>query len=456
VNAAAPLTQQIADYAVGVATLPLSDKTAQVVRLGFTDAAAVMLAGRHEEVTRISHRLVRADPGQPRSRVCLFPERSNAGNAALVGAVSAHSMDLDDYAFSNHPSAVLVPTILAVADAEGASGALMAKAYVAGYEVWGNLMRREPDHLHSKGWHPTAVFGPIAAAIAASVLMRLDSERTRHAVALSASFAGGVMANFGTMCKPLHAGRAAQAGIQAAEFARAGMQAGTHALESPVGLMQALSPAGKLDLHTPLQGAGKPGLIERLGLNIKKYPTVGASQRTIDALLGLRQRQPIDPSHIASAIALVSEKHAAVMPFHQARTALEAKFSLEFVIAASLLRGRVGFSELQDDFVASDTVQALMRKVRIETTAECDPDYPGAAPADFVRLQMADGREIATEPIRRATGHADMPLSAAQLWDKFWDCAQMAHVPEPMARRLFQAMQGIDALAGTEDIPDIP
>lgn len=454
-NKNTPLTQQIADYVVGITRLQLSEKALQVVRLGFTDAAAVMLAGRHEDVTRISQRLMRQDPGRPRSRVCLTGERSNPGQAALIGAVSAHSMDLDDYAFSNHPSAVLVPTILAVADAEGATGAAMAAAYVAGYEVWGNLMRREPGHLHSKGWHPTAVFGPVAATVAASVLMGLDSVRTRHAVALSASFAGGVMANFGTMCKPLHAGRAAQAGIQAAEFARAGMEAGTHALESPVGLMHALSPVGQVDLSTPLPAAGQSGLIERMGLNIKKYPTVGASQRTIDALLGLRLNESIDPSQIELATALVSEKHAAVMPFHQARTALEAKFSLEFVIAASLLRGKVGLSELKDDFVASEPVQSLMRKVRIETTTEFDPGYPGAAPADFVRLRLADGREIVTDHIRRATGHADLPLSTAQLWAKFWDCAQLAHVAEPLARRLFETMQRVDSLAGSEDIPDV-
>ena len=453
--AATALTQQIADYACDITGQPLSDKALQTVRLGFTDAAAVTLVGRREDVTRIMLRLVRCDPGRARSRVCLGHERVSPANAALVGAVAAHAIDWDDYAYSNHPSAVLVPTILAVADAVGGSGARMAAAYVAGYEVWGNLMRREPGHLHSKGWHPTAVFGPVAAAVAASVLMRLDRLATRHAVALSASFAGGVMANFGTMAKPLHAGRAAQSGIHAAEMAQAGIEAGATVFESPVGLMQALSPAGKVDLSTPMPAAGQGGLIETLGLNIKKYPTVGASQRTIDALRGLLARQPIDPSQVLEAIALVGEKHASVMPFHQARTALEAKFSLEFVVAACLLRGTVGLAELQDTFVASEPVQALMRRVRIETTSEVDPSYPAAAPADFVRLRLADGREVVTDKVRRATGHADLPLSGGQLWDKFRECAQVVQATEAQARRLFDAMQRIDTLAGPEDIAEL-
>jgi 2-methylcitrate dehydratase PrpD len=362
--------------------------------------------------------------------------------------VAAHAIDWDDYAYSNHPSAVLVPAILAVADARGATGLRMAQAYIAGYEVWGNLMRREPGHLHSKGWHPTAVLGPVAAAVAVAVLMRLGRDETRHAVALSASFAGGVMANFGTMAKPLHAGRAAQSGIHAAEMALAGMQAGATALESPLGLMKALSPEGRVDLLTPLPAVGEPGLIETLGLNIKKYPTVGASQRTIDALRGLLVRQAIDPQRIHEAIVLVSEKHAAVMPFHHPRTALEAKFSLEFVVAACLLRGKVGIAELQDDFVSSDAVQALMRRVRIETTAEVDPSYPGAAPADFVRLRMADGTEHTTDKVRRATGHADLPLPTAELWAKFQECAQLVQATEARARRLFDALQHIDTLSG--------
>jgi aconitate decarboxylase len=453
--ATAALTRQIADYACDIAGQQPSDRALAVVRLGFTDAAAVTLAGLSQDVTRITRRLVRADPGRPQARLCFSAERASPAQAALLGAVAAHAIDWDDYAYSNHPSAVLVPTILAVADAHGATGMRMAQAYVAGYEVWGNLMRREPGHLHSKGWHPTAVLGPVAAAVAAAVLMRLDRTMARHAVALSASFAGGVMANFGTMAKPLHAGRAAQSGIQAATMAQAGIEAGNTALESPLGLLRALSPEGRVDLHTPLPGVAQPGLIETLGLNIKKYPTVGASQRTIDALRGLLARQAVDPAQVHEAIALVGEKHAAVMPFHHARTALEAKFSLEFVVAACLLRGKVGIAELQDDFVASDAVQALMQRVRIETTAEVDPHYPGAAPADFVRLRMADGTELSTDKVRRATGHADLPLPTAELWAKFQECAQLVQASEPRARRLFDALQHIDTLSGPEDIPEI-
>ena len=450
----APLTAQIADYACAMADRRLGARSLEIVRLGFTDAGAVLLAGLDEPVTRVMQRLVRHDPGTPAgSRMLLSRERVGAAQAALVNAVAAHAVDWDDYAYSNHPSAVLVPTLLAAGDAVGAGGARLAAAYVAGYEVWGNLMRREADHLHSKGWHPTAVLGPVAAAVAAGMIYRLTASEMRDAIALSASLAGGVMANFGTMAKPVHAGRAAHAGIQAATWAQGGLQAGSTTLESPLGLMRALSPAGRVDLKTPFPSVDDPPLIDRLALNIKKYPTVGASQRVIDSILFYLARHPVDAHQVVRAIPRISEKFAAVMPFHAPRTALEAKFSLEFVVAASLLRGKVGLAELSDAFVASEPVQALMRKVDIEITTESDPGYPNAAPFDVVRLQMADGRELRTDEIHRATGHADAPLQDGQLWTKFAQCADTARVPEALARRLFDALQNIDAWRDTEDLP---
>jgi 2-methylcitrate dehydratase PrpD len=451
----APLTRSIADYACALIDAVPDERSLSIVRLGFIDCAAVLLAGLTTPVAAVASRYLKAEAGPAQSRLALGSQRIGASQAAFFNAVAAHAIDWDDYAYSNHPSAVLVPTLLAAAEQHGASGMRMAAAYVAGYEVWGNLMRREPDHLHGKGWHPTAVLGPIAATVAAGMIARLDPESMRQAVALSCSLAGGVMANFGTMTKPLHAGRAAQAGIEAIRLVQCGLDAGPAAIESPLGLLSALSPAGRVDLKTPFPTPTDPPLIQRLGLNIKKYPTVGASQRVIDSLLEHLAVHSIDPAEVVEAIPLVSDKHAAVMPFHQPLTALEAKFSLEFVVAASLIRRRVGLAELDDAFVHSAPVQDLMRRVKIETTTETDPGYPNAAPADYVRLRLADGREIVTGRVKRATGHADRPLEPHQLWSKFADCADAAGVSKLEARKLFEALGRVDRWASTDELPSV-
>ena len=211
-------------------------------------------------------------------RRCSASTEPRASAAALLDATAAHALDYDDFAFSNHPSAVIVPAVLAVAARSGADGRRMAAAYVAGYEVWCDLFVREPDHYYARGWHPTAVLGPVGAAAAAAVAAGLDAERAMHAIAIAASFGGGVFENFGSMVKPLHGGRAAQSGVVAVGLAAAGMTASPTALEGASGLMRALSPNGRVDIETPPR-LGEVWHSAKRGLNLKRYPVVGAAQR---------------------------------------------------------------------------------------------------------------------------------------------------------------------------------
>jgi 2-methylcitrate dehydratase PrpD len=185
--------------------------------------------------------------------VSLIPSgaRRSVEAAALVNGVAAHVLDYDDVGLDGHSSAVLVPAILAQGEASGASGAEMLTAYVAGYEVWAELAAREPTPLHRKGWHPTSVRGAVAAAAACAKLRGLDDKGTATAMAVAASMAAGVVANFGTMTKSFQVGRAAQAGVIAARLAQAGLTASLDALEHPLGLLVALSPRARLSANVP-------------------------------------------------------------------------------------------------------------------------------------------------------------------------------------------------------------
>jgi aconitate decarboxylase len=441
-----PLTREIAEFAATIGNAPLPEGAADVVRLGFTDCLAVLLAGLEETATKAAMSFARGEQASGKSRLLLGRDCTSARLAAMVNSTAAHALDWDDYAFGNHPSAVLVPVILALGEETGCSGATMVRAYVAGYEVWGALMSREPDHLHGKGWHPTGLFGPIAAAAASAVVLDLDATMTRHAVAIAASHAGGILANFGTSTKPYHGGKAAESGITAALLARAGLDAGENAIEDRLGLLAALSPAGRVDRTSPL-GLGRSWLILKHRLNIKKYPTVGASQRTIDSMLAYVARNPIDAEQVKTLRPFISEKQAAVMPFHTPRTSLEAKFSLEFVTAAPLLARRFGLAEVSDAFLKDPRLAALMAKVVPDLTAVYDPEYSVAAPEAYVTIEMQDGTIVRTPPVHRATGHADVPLPAEDIWAKFADCARSAGLSDTTARRLFDAAQRVDSLS---------
>src|SRR5262249_41974697 len=157
----------------------------------------------------------------------------------------------DDVALRGHPSTVLVPAILAEAETLDVSGRDMVTAYVAGYETWAELVRREPGFHHGKGWHPTGIFGAIGAAAACASLRRLDPAKATEAIALGAAQSTGLMANFGTMTNPFHAGRSAHSGVMAARLAAAGFTASEDALEHPQGFLAAVSPAGEVDRESP-------------------------------------------------------------------------------------------------------------------------------------------------------------------------------------------------------------
>ena len=446
-----PLTQAYADFIADSAAWTMPPEIQEVVVLGFTDAIGVMLAGARENAVCRLTQWALMQGGQPHARVVSCEEALPAAQAALINATAAHALDYDDFAFSNHPSAVLVPTILAVADAHPASGATMARAYAVGYEVWADLFLREKDLYYDKGWHPTAILGTVGAAAAAAVVQGLSATQTRHALALAASSAGGIFENFGTMAKPYHGGRAASAGVTAAAMAACGLEASATALEGRHGLLRAFSPLGNVDLQSPIH-RGDSWHISARRLNIKKYPVVGAAQRSIDAVLGLNQRTRIDPAQVKKMVALISERHAAVMPYHRPQNALEAKFSLEFAIASALRHNAVGFNELQDFVVLDPAMQALMGCITLETTSAFEPDWRDAAPFDQVTVHLRDGTTVSTSQVRRATGHADTPLSATDVHAKFMGCVRHAKVDTATGEHLYQSLQKLVTLAGAADI----
>src|SRR3990167_7448943 len=265
------LTDSIAQFVSGGSAVP--EEAARIVRTGFIDTISTMIAGRNEAVVGIVRRFVAARRSAAReARVLFGAESAAAADAALINATAAHALDYDDVALGGHPSTVLVPAVLAEGQYLGASGADALRAYLVGYEVWAELLAREPDAYHVKGWHPTAVLGTVAATAAVAHLHGLSDAACQNALALAASMAGGLVANFGTMTKPFHAGRAAACAIDAVRLPAPGLTAAPDAFEHHAGYLAALSPKGRAERERPAPGLGRQLRIFDTGLSIKKYP----------------------------------------------------------------------------------------------------------------------------------------------------------------------------------------
>jgi aconitate decarboxylase len=399
-----------------------ADALRDIVRTACVDTVACILAGRDDPATRkLLHWATQHTPQAASSRLLFGTHRALAPQAALVNGVAGHALDYDDVGLAGHPSVVLVPALMAEHDRTGFAGKDLCEAYAKGYAVWADLQRRLHCSLHAQGWHPTAIFGTLAVAAAIASARRLDARQTSHALGIAASLTSGVVANFGSMTKPLHIGRAAEAGMLAVEFAQMGVDASSDALDGPAGLLAALVGLDHVDLQSPLPESFESTLL-RQRPGIKKYPVCYAAHRVADGVLDLCQAHDLRIEDIASVDATISSTTAGVLRHHRPTRLTEARFSLEFVVATALLHRRVGLREVSHATLADPAVRRLMTDVRIHTTDTSCPLEPSFALTDEVSLQLQDGRTLSSGPIRFARGHAERPLNESQLKEKLMGC----------------------------------
>jgi len=415
---------------------PLAEDLARTVQMGFVDCVGVMLAGWSESAPAILR------------NVFAYPA-DGSGNqtaaAALIYATAAHALDYDDTAFGGHPSAVLVPVLMAEAAECECDGALLARAYAVGYEVWAELVAREQDPLHRKGWHPSAVYGALAAAAASSVVRGLAAEQAGNAVAMAASLAGGVVANFGSMTKPFQLGRAAQSGVLATRLTALGMTAAPDAVEHELGFLRAASPRGRVDTESPAQ-FGNVWRMREHGLNIKLHPICFAAHRAVNAMQELcvhHNLQAQDIQHVEIEIGAIQ---AGMLRHHLPQTPAQAKFSAEFAAASIVIAGRCGSSELTPEFVSRPDVQSLMQRTSIQPIHDEDPHEPMHSTFDRVTATLYDGRQLRSAPVAHPMGHFRRPASGEQLWTKFRDCAATRLTPDA-AERIFSMLDSLSTLA---------
>jgi 2-methylcitrate dehydratase PrpD len=438
------LTALLAEFVSHLEIGNVPERALDAARMGITDCVGVTMAGAGEESVRIVSAMA-AQSSDPDAALEIPSGRHLApADAALVNGVAAHALDYDDVAMAAHPSAVLVPALLAEGWSLDARGQDVMLAYVAGYELWAQLDVLEPGRLHARGFHPTAVLGTLAAAAACSRLRRLDAAQTRHAIGIAASLASGLVANFGTMTKPLHAGRAAQSGVQAARLAARGFTAAPDILEHRTGFLRAHSPSGSLRVDDASIDIGKVWRLEQRGIDIKRYPTCYATHRCIDAMLELASDHDLAPENVAQINVRTGATQLLLLRNPRPRDALEAKFSMPFAMAAALVARNVGLSEVSDEFVGRAVVSSVFEKVRCTTTDEMMAGDELFAPDDRVGVQLTSGEVLNHPPIVHAKGSWYRPLTAAELAVKFRDCTRT--MPSEESEALFEQLWSLRTL----------
>ncbi len=441
------LAQTIGSFASSLRYAQLPPAAVALAKLGISDCIAVMVAGSHEPAVATLHATLITLGGPAESTLYFGSERMSAPSAAWINSTAGHVLDYDDVAFG-HPSVVIVPAILAEAEAIDASGADLVTAYIAGYETWMELVTRERANYQMKGWHPTPLLGALAAAAACANLHRLNEEAATSALGLAAAQASGITASYGTMAKAMQVGKAAYNGLVSARMAAAGLRAAADSLDHERGFLRAISPAGDVDLARAPQLGTRWHAIED-GLSIKRYPMCYCAHRAIDAALDLKPR--IDPNAVERIEVTLGKIQAATLKNHRPANGLDAIFSAEFGVAAALIAGNVGLREVSDEFVARADVQALLAKVSVSAHEDYDPEWPAMARFDQVHVTLRDGTTVSSEQVRRALGDATRPLAPQDLRAKFVDCFA-AGGSRVDAAALLGELQRVETLASVRDL----
>lgn len=425
----------------------LADMPAPVVTQGIrclTDGFGVILAGATVRGSAIVREYVAATTDRRDASVLgAGGLRSSVAGAALINGASGHAMDYDDtqlsttpdrtYGLLTHPTLPPLCAALAVGERTNASGADFLEAFLVGFDVECKIAEAiDPAH-YNDGFHSSGTIGTFGAAAAAAKLLKLDERSLAHLLAIASSLAAGIRVNFGSMTKPLHMGRAAENGVFAAELASRGFTGGEDGLDGEWGFFQVLG--GGADIERLTGTLGQSWSIVDPGVSVKPYPCGVLSHPSMDAMLKLVIDHDLKPDQVKAVRLRAGSNILQPLRYKTAKTELEAKFCIPFLLSSILLRRAAGVREFTDAFVGSAPVQTMMPRV----TTIFDPAIEAQGFAkirSIVEVDLVDGRTLIQPSDDRYRGGPERPFTREELRAKFTDCASLTMEPKRIAMAL--------------------
>lgn len=365
-------------------------------------------ASRHETVNNMLAAVL-PFAGPPQAQILGRSERVDILHAALVNGVSSHVFDFDDtHARAIHPSAPVYPALLALCEWKAISGADLIHAFVVGVEAECRVgLSVFPEH-YMIGWHITGTAGVFGAAAATGKLLGLNEQQMAWALGIAATQSSGLREMFGSMCKSLHPGRAAQNGLSAALLAANNFTSSEQGIEAKRGFAQVMSTR-----FDPAVITAEWGARWELSSNMYKPFACGlVVQGTIDGCIQLRNEYRLTPEMIERVDLKVSPIVFELTAKENPQTGLEGKFSVFHAAAVALRFGRAGEAEFSDECVLDPVTVALRRKVKIER------DESIGRVQSHVCIRLGDGRTLERR-VEHALGTLERPMSDADLEAKF-------------------------------------
>jgi 2-methylcitrate dehydratase PrpD len=432
-------TQVFARYATQFSRQPLSDEVLHHAKRAVIDWYASLFPGLATTPVRLLEDTLAEDLDRGRARLAQG-RSATARAAALINGTAAHAAEVDD-SFRDamyHAGGATIAAALAAAHDSGAGGLQFLRGVVLGYEVStriGVVMGRP----HYQFWHSTGTVGTFGAAAAAGGLLALDESAFAHALATAATLAAGLQQAFrmDAMGKPLHAGRAAEAGLLAAQLARRGLTGSLDVLEGDAGFGRAMSNGP--DWSRVGATLGSDFHITRL--TFKNHVGCGHTFAAIDGALELQRLHGLQAGDI-ERVRVATYKPALDIACHERPTSAdEARFSLRYVVASALVHGSVRLAAYEPARLGDPATRALMERMTVAVDPELDAAFPGQRAAR-IEIQTLDGRRLThLQPNRK--GDPEQPLSDAELDSKLLELASPV-IGTDAARALLARLRTLD------------
>lgn len=438
------LTAALAHHAGAVRFDQLPASVVERARHCLLDWLGCTLAGSREPLSAILRDEAADEGGAGRATLLGTGVRTGVQQAALVNGAASHALDFDDVAvaMTGHPSVPVWPAVLALGEARGADGGDLLAAFVAGVEVECLAgLAVSPGH-YVRGFHATGTLGTFGAAAACANLLALDPGRTAVALGIAGTSAAGLKCMFGTMGKPLHAGRAAASGALAATLAERGFSAEAGVLEAHQGF--AATQTDHFEPERALAAMGDGWQVQKV---LFKYHA--ACYETHSTIEACRRLRPSEPGVIESVRIRVSPGHLDVCNIERPATGLQGKFSLRFCAALALAGRDTGYPAFSDAAVRDPAIEALRARITVEPADDLPPGHDSE-----VIVTSGDGET------RRESVNVHEPAPDARLehqWqrlaDKFRGLARPLVGPAH-AETLIEMVADVEQLSGVRRLVD--
>ncbi len=446
-----PVTDTLARFVADTDYSTISDKTLANAKMHILDTIGAALVGVSTDTASIAFNYCQRVGHSDESTIWGTRLKSSAPMAAFANGLLGHAIDFDDWdAFihAGHPTCMVASAAFSLGETIDSSGKDLLKAYVLGIEVLTKMAANAPN-VQDRGFHSTPVWGSIGAAIACASLLRLNPDKIKAALGITASAAGGIHRQQGSMVKPFHAANAARNGVESALLAEKGFTADAAIIEAPRGFCDTFFGPETCDFEKMIDGLGKPYFLESPGLGLKLHPCSAPQFLAADAALHLKREHNIRFADVAkmevSIPPLRYQRH-----YHpEVKTGLRGKFAINYVVALAFLDGKLEIDTFTDAKANQPQVQDALSKVQVIV----DKTIPEPGPYCPVSVELKDGTRF-TYTARIAKGHPENPMTEEEVLEKFRSNAKSV-ISEKQSAELIHDVQHLETIGSIRKLIEL-